>query len=289
MEFIEQGILTEKEFDGLSTTQAAAVVAGARRVCEQREASARKQQEEAERAARDAEIARQRREQAEKERKEREALAAAALKLMEAARRAQEQANREALNEQSAEDERRRARLEAENARKREERAEAAEREAREKAQQAEQERRAAEESRLLAERRKAAAVDAARREREEGRRAASLLGRDASKQIKAGKLTAQGVRDLSVAYAPSKQKTIPDIEKFTSRLMHEVDELFRADSLATKLNEIVQNKEHLDDEVRKDAASKLRRLSERVLKYAKGFWPAAQDASPKTQQLMER
>ena len=106
-------------------------------------------------------------------------------------------------------------------------------------------------------------------------------LNRTTFSQIKAGKLTAQGVRNLSVAYTSQKAKTLPDIEKFAGRLVREVDELFRAE----KLDEIIKSREHIDDEVRIDAAVKLRLLAERVLKYAEGLWPTTQDASPKMDQ----
>jgi hypothetical protein len=282
LEFIEEGLLTEKDFDGLSTTQAAAVVAGARRVREQREAAARKQQEEAKRATEEADAFLKRQQKAQADREAREAEAAAARRRQEEARRAQEEADRKARDQQRAEDERRRAKQEAEAAKKRKERAEAAEREAREKAQQAEQERRIAEENRQQAEKRQATAIDAAKREREEGRRAASLLGRAASEQIKAGKLTAQGVRDLAVEYVPLTAKVLPDIEKFTSRLSRWIDGLLHADSWAIKLDEVVKHREHLSEEVRKNAALKLRELSKRALAYAEGLWPTNQDAPPK-------
>jgi hypothetical protein len=78
LEFIEEGILTEADFDSLTTMQAKAVVEQARKATVDREAAARIQQREAEQAERDAKQAEQRRAAAEKEREQREAQAARA-------------------------------------------------------------------------------------------------------------------------------------------------------------------------------------------------------------------
>jgi hypothetical protein len=73
LSFIEEGILTESDFDGLSTTQAKAVVDQARRVRKERDDRARIRAEQAAQAARQAQEAEARRVQAEENKRTEEA------------------------------------------------------------------------------------------------------------------------------------------------------------------------------------------------------------------------
>jgi len=68
LQFIEEGVLTETDFAGLTTKQAEAVVEQARRAKAANEAKARAEREQAERARREAAEAEKRREAAERER-----------------------------------------------------------------------------------------------------------------------------------------------------------------------------------------------------------------------------
>jgi hypothetical protein len=98
LQFIEEGILAEADFDGLTTKQAQAVVEQARKAKAANEAKARDEQRRAEQAKRDAAEAKKQRERAEREReqaeqrrgraREDEARQRAALQAIEAQRRA---------------------------------------------------------------------------------------------------------------------------------------------------------------------------------------------------------
>src|SRR5215471_812422 len=85
LQFIEEGILAESDFDGLSGTQAAAIVEEARRVRLQREQAARRAEEEAEQARKRAEQA-ERDRAAARERADREAERQAEAERVEAER-----------------------------------------------------------------------------------------------------------------------------------------------------------------------------------------------------------
>ena len=115
LQFIDEGILKESDFEGLTTKEAQAVIQQARQARTAREAAARLHRERAEQAAREAEEAERQRVEAERVRKEREA---------EAARAANEAARRKAadLAERQAQE----ARQRAEDARRAEERRNAA-------------------------------------------------------------------------------------------------------------------------------------------------------------------
>ncbi len=93
LQFIEEELLKESDFEGLTTKQAAAVVEEARKARGRREAAARVHRLQAEQAEREAKVAQQRREEAERERKRRE-LEAAAARDVEARRKAQDEAKR---------------------------------------------------------------------------------------------------------------------------------------------------------------------------------------------------
>lgn len=106
LQFIEEGLLKESDFEGLTTMQAAAVVEEARKARSRREALALLHRQEAEQAQREAKLAEQRREQAEKERHRKEAEAAAA-RDAEVRRRAQQEAKLLAQRQREAEQSRR--------------------------------------------------------------------------------------------------------------------------------------------------------------------------------------
>ncbi len=106
LQLVEQGVLQESDFDGLTTKQAEAVIEQARRAAAQREAAARLHRQQAEQAARQAAEAERRRETAERERQRQEEVAARTRD--EAARgRAEEEARRQADTRRRAEEERR--------------------------------------------------------------------------------------------------------------------------------------------------------------------------------------
>src|SRR5215831_3215299 len=164
LQLVEEGILAESDFDGLSGTQAAAVVEEARRVRAQREQAARRAEEEAEQA-------RKRAEQAERDRAA-----------------ARERADREA--EQRAE----RERVEAERVRKA----------------------------------REAQAV----KDREEGRKQATKVGRGVSGAIKGGKIGTRGARAESHRHvAPeARAKGLPNAEAFMRRLASDLNKVLDPD-----------------------------------------------------------
>lgn len=93
LQFIDDGVLKESDFEGLTTKEAEAVVEQARRATAAREAAARLHRQQAEQAAREAEAAEQRRADAERLRKASEAEAARARDQAER-KRAQEEARR---------------------------------------------------------------------------------------------------------------------------------------------------------------------------------------------------
>jgi flagellar biosynthesis GTPase FlhF len=113
LQFIEEGILRESDFAGLTTKQAEAVVEQARRAKAANEARAREQQQAAERARKEAEAAEKQRAEAEKQRREAEKEARAA-KEAEQKRMAEQRAARE----REREDEQKRKRQEAERRQK---------------------------------------------------------------------------------------------------------------------------------------------------------------------------
>lgn len=109
LEFIEEGVLKESDFDGLSTKEAQAVVEQARQAQAARETAARLHRQEAEQAAREAKEAERRRAAAEREQEKREAEAerartdAARRRAAEEARRQSEEAKRRTTEARQAE------------------------------------------------------------------------------------------------------------------------------------------------------------------------------------------
>lgn len=102
LQYIEEGLLAEADFDGLTTKQAEAVIEQARRAAAQREAAARLHRQQAEQAAREAAAAERRREQFERERQAQQEAAGRA-KDAEERRRAEAEARRLAEERRRAE------------------------------------------------------------------------------------------------------------------------------------------------------------------------------------------
>lgn len=108
LQFIEEGVLKESDFEGLSTKEAQAVIEQARRAKAAREAAARLHRQQAEQAAREALQAEKRRAEADRLQKEREAEAKRALDET-ARKRAQEEARRAIEQRREAEEAKQRA------------------------------------------------------------------------------------------------------------------------------------------------------------------------------------
>jgi hypothetical protein len=103
LQFVDEGILKESDFEGLTTKEAQAVIVQARQAKAAREAAARVHRQQAEEAAREAEEAERRRAEAEQLRKQREAEAKQALDEMER-KRAMEDARRAVEQRREAEE-----------------------------------------------------------------------------------------------------------------------------------------------------------------------------------------
>ena len=103
LQFVEEGLLKESDFDGLTTMQAHAVVEEARKAKGRQETAARLHRQQAEQAEREARAAERRREEAEQEKHRQEARAAAA-RDEEKRRRALEEARRQEGERRKAED-----------------------------------------------------------------------------------------------------------------------------------------------------------------------------------------
>ncbi len=108
VQFIDEGLLHEKDFEGLTTKQAEAVIDEARKARSRREAEARVHRMQAEQAEREAQAAQKRREEAERDRRRLE-LEAADARNAEARRKAVEEAKRQAQQQREAEEARRHA------------------------------------------------------------------------------------------------------------------------------------------------------------------------------------
>ncbi len=108
LQFIEEGLLKESDFEGLTTKLGEAVIAEARKARDRREAAARVHRMQAEQAEREAADAKRKTEEAERERRQREIEAA---KTQDEAkrRRAQEEADRLKREQREAEQTRRQA------------------------------------------------------------------------------------------------------------------------------------------------------------------------------------
>lgn len=282
LQFIEEGLLKEKDFDGLNTTQARFVITEARKARDRREVAARAHQAQADQAAREAAQAQKKREEAERQRRQKEAEAAEAQRRREQADRERRQREAEAAK---ARDEaaRRRAQAQADQAGREQKKAEEARRRAKEEAERSERQRREAEAARQQAQKRQEAAERNVEKQRTEGRRSATIIGRAVSTEFKTGRIgTKGGARDFAAKLEGKKAGPPPNIEDFTRRLMTDVTRILDAeyDQRAVRLGQIVQYREYLSDVIRKDAAKTLRQISSRCLAYADDLWPGSQGKS---------
>jgi len=235
LQFIEEGLLKDSDFDGLTIPQAEAVITEARKARTRREAAARVHKMQAEQAAREAEAAAHRREEAERERKRLEAEAAAArvARDAEARRRAEAEAKRHA------------------------------------------EERQRAEEARKQAVKRQEVEKQKAEKIAEEGRRQATVVGRAVSKGIKAGESQSLKSAAIIAAKVDKKaEQPPPQIELFAKRLASDINTILNPDRdpRVAKLRELVRFQEHLDDYTRADLARTLETISDRALDYARQF-----------------
>lgn len=191
LQFIEEGLLKDADFDGLTLAQAEMVITEARKAKTRRDAAARVHKMQAEQAARDAEAATRRREEAERERKRLEAQAAAARAAhdAEARRRAELEAKRHA------------------------------------------EERQRAEEARKQAVKRQESEKQKADKFVEEGRRQATVVGRAVSKGIKAGESQSLKSAAILAAKVDKKaEQPPPQIELFAKRLATDINSILNPD-----------------------------------------------------------
>jgi ParB/Sulfiredoxin domain len=119
LQFIEERLLKESDFEGLTTKQAEAVIAEARKARDRREAAARVHRMQAEQAEREAKEAEQRREEAEREQRRKE-IEATRARDEQSRRRAQEDARRLKREQREAEQARRQAEKRQESAKRQE-------------------------------------------------------------------------------------------------------------------------------------------------------------------------
>ncbi len=285
LQFIEEGLLEDADFDGLTTKQAEAVISEARKARERREAAARAHQLQAEKAAREAAEAQKRREEAERQRAFREAQAAEAKRQREEADRQRRLREAEAAK---ARDEaaRRRAQKQAEQSGRDRTKAEEARRRATEQAEQAKRDRQEADESRRQAEKRQQSAERHVQKQKKEGRESATTIGREVSQQLKAGKIGYRQAAGVAMKMEDKKPGPPPAFEDFVRRLMTDVNKILRPndDTRTVRLEEIVKYKEYLRDSVRKDAATTLRQTGQRFIEYADDLWPNSNTAGAKTE-----
>lgn len=233
LEFIEEGLLKESDFEGLTTKQAEAVVAEARKAKNRREAEAKVHRMHAEQAERDAKAAQQRREEAERERRRREADARAA---QDAAtrRRAEEDAKR--LTREKAEAER-----------------------TRQTAVKREQVERQKERSSVQEGRRRATAV---------GRAVSDSLKKGKSGYRQASEV-AMKVEGKKADGAPP---YIEEYARKLATDLNLILDPVRDRSRVERLTQLVQYAEYLNDYTRADLARTLQVVANRALDYAKQF-----------------
>jgi hypothetical protein len=227
LQFIEDGLLSEADFEGLTTKQAGAVIEQARRAAAQREAAARLHAQQAEQAARDAAAAERRREQIELEqRRQRESA----------------QQARDELERRSAKDEE--ARLAAA--------------------------RRGAEEERRTAEWRRAAEERREREERERGRRQATKVGKEVSRELQAGRI---GYREAPMVAARVTEKRIgppPLMNDFARRLATDLNAVLDPDrdQRVKRIEVMIEYRSDLSPVLRNDLARTLGQLADRARGY---------------------
>lgn len=234
LQFVEEGLLKDSDFDGLTLAQAEAVIIETRKARSRRDAAARVHKMQAEQAAREAEAAERRREEAERERKRQEAQAAAArvARDAEARRRAEAEAKRH------------------------------------------EQERRQAEEARKQAVKRQEIEEQKTQKFTDEGRKQATVVGRAVSKSLKAGETTTRRASEVAARVDTKRDQPPPQIDVFAKRLATELNSILDPDRdpRITKLKELVKYQEYLGDYMRADLARTLQTISDRALDYAKQF-----------------
>jgi nitrogen regulatory protein PII len=246
LQFIEEGILSEADFDGLSTAQASAVVEQARRVRRERESAARLAEQEAERARKQAEEAE--RQRAEAQRRQREAQERATQAQAEAERRREE----EYARQQQAEAERRR-----------------------EEAERAERQRRASEAraAEQRAEGRRAAS--AVGRHVSSGMRSGEV----------GYKKAAESAYDAGYTPPPSKPKMPPHIDDFAMKLAASLNKLLEPDIdrnvHVRDLELFIQFREHAQDRSRAEIAQVLREIANRALSYAQRLTDGTTEPQP--------
>lgn len=235
LQFIEEGLLKDSDFDGLTIAQAEAVTTETRKAKTRRDAAARVHKMQAEQAAREAEAAERRREEAELQRKrlEAEAATARAARDTEARLKAEAQAKRHA------------------------------------------EERQRAEEARKQAVKRQEVEKQKAHKINEEGRRQATVVGRAVSKGIKSGESTSAKSAAVIAAKVDKKaEQPPPQIELFAKRLASDLNSILNPDRdpRFAKLRELVRFQEYLDDYTRADLARTLEMVADRALDYARQF-----------------
>jgi chemotaxis protein histidine kinase CheA len=287
LELIEEGYLTDKDFDGLATRQAREVVEQARRVKDQREREAREAEAKAKAAAEQAEKARIAQEKAAAEaeaKREAAAKAKAAAEAAEAERKARAEQARQAREAEAAakkakqaeEAERqRKAAAEAqkkadeEAAKAKAERATQAAAEAAQKAAQKQADAQAVEQQQATQVQQQHTAQAAAKRQ--EARTVAKQVGQGVSRAIKDEKRfrVARKVAE-EIDPKPEREKPRPRLEEFTTKLMAGFDKFIHDDEQRMRdLYEVLRFKQHLSGLRRREAATTLRSVGRRLIELA--------------------
>lgn len=240
LEFIEEEILRESDFTGLTTKQAEAVVEQARKVKADREASARIAAQQAERARQQAKLAEQQRKEAEQRRRQREAEAAAA-----------------------------RSRAERQ-------RAEQAARQAEEERRQAEQVRRAAERQRVAQEQQERNQREKAR---EQASKVGKAVSGELQKG-RIGYREASQVRQQVAEKSPGPPRDLNDIARRLTSDLDRILAPGRDDMRVGKLNAMIEFKDSLQPTTRSDLVTILNRLADRAATFANQLAEAEQNNS---------
>lgn len=234
LELIEEGILTDADFAGLTTKQAQAVVVQASKVKKERETRAKLAEQEVERAREVAEAQRVARENAELQRMAAEARAEQArLRYeQEAEQRAQEEAQRQALLARQAKEREEAAALQQEIAAK------------------------------------------AAAHERQQANEAATAVGRHVSRDLRSGNRGIKQANESAreAGYKPP-QQVPPHIDDFARKLAGNLNKLLEPDTdknaHVRDLELFIQYRDHAMAGSREELAQVLRNISQRALGYA--------------------
>jgi chemotaxis protein histidine kinase CheA len=302
LELIEEGILDEGAFVGLSPDAMRGIVEQARKAkldkermaaIREEEAKAeehkaeeeRKAREEAERKAAEEAKAAQRAEEERKAREEAERKAREeAKRKAEAARKAREEEERRRLAE-----ERRKAEEEAEKAAKAAQKAEEERRRAEAERKRAEEAARKAEEQRQRRIRRAEMAKKAAAQERKAARTEARRVGTDLSRKVRSGKLARQEIatKGLELRMRGYKEQPPVDFIRFVERTTTSLRKILHPDfdkSLLPKLEQIAKWRDYMPDSKRRTLATVLRGVAKRAAEWAEAFEPAETKAEPEAQ-----